>query len=422
MYSQTQVPRVETQRSTQVSDVSAQSGDADLMVNNLIYEQPKALSLATHKNYQKNYFQRDTYDGSTATTAICDWNTGSSYVNTFNSYLTFELEINGQSSFGSGSAMNVIREIRIRSRSGTELDRLTRANLWSKFHSKYTNADDYITKFGQVQGFGRVLASGVKEKYCLPLTVISPFFAPMKGQLLPPQLASGLHIEIVFEDIRTAFTSSTNPSIYTVSNIDFQLECVELTDETQKTINMESADNGLEYAYERVYTNVSQNPTNQTTSSIQIRKAVSQACYATSIVLDSANQIDLTADSIKSINWETVNFQYRLGAIYFPNQRVEGAVDGVESYLISQQTYDKLQNPSFESSVGLNDFKTGLGVMACSMEKDTHLNMSGLPINNSRVLELNCEFVSVTAPRDIITFLTYCSVARTYIDNVAVAI
>jgi hypothetical protein len=47
------LPYIETQRSTQVSDVSQQDGSADLMVNNLIYAQPAALSLAVARTYKK---------------------------------------------------------------------------------------------------------------------------------------------------------------------------------------------------------------------------------------------------------------------------------------------------------------------------------------------------------------------------------
>ncbi len=55
---------------------------------------------------------------------ICDWNTGTSYVNCDNSYLSFKAAITGSpppiavptASFGSGSAMNVINEVSIQSR------------------------------------------------------------------------------------------------------------------------------------------------------------------------------------------------------------------------------------------------------------------------------------------------------------------
>jgi hypothetical protein len=432
------VPRVETQRSDQVSDVSAQQGSADLLVNNLVYTQPKALSLAVKRTYDRQYFQRNTYSGSTSETAICDWNTGTSYVKAPNSYLTFTVLPTatggvGTCNFGSGSAMNVIREVRLKSRSGTELDRLERANLWSKFDSLWQMPQSHLANIGTSQGFSvdgitaTTMTSAEKTRFIIPLTNLSPFFRPMKGQLIPPQLASGLQIQIVFEDFRTALTQ-TAASVgtitgYTVGDIQFQTDNVDLTDDTQKTLNMESADNGLEYSYERIYTNISQQPSASLTASVQVRKAVSQACFATSLVIDSATSIDPLADSLVTVPWDVTSFNYRLGSLYFPNQRLEDPLlDGKEAYIIAQQTYDKLQNPYNESSVSIVDFTGSQSVMASSFEKDTHLNMSGLPINNSRVLELNCEFAAFTGARDIITFLQYCVVSRSFIDNVAVAI
>lgn len=44
------MPNKEVQRSDQVSDVSAQAADSDLAVNNLVYENPDALSLAVSRS------------------------------------------------------------------------------------------------------------------------------------------------------------------------------------------------------------------------------------------------------------------------------------------------------------------------------------------------------------------------------------
>ena len=51
------------------------------------------------------------------------------------------------------------------------------------------------------------------------------------------------------------------------------LDTLDLTDDTQRTINMESVSEGLEYTYERVYTAVSQVPSLQLQLASQVRKA-----------------------------------------------------------------------------------------------------------------------------------------------------
>ena len=185
---------------------------------------------------------------------------------------------------------------------------------------------------------------------------------------------------------------------------------------------MESAQDGLEYTYERIFTSVSQLPIGQLSLSQQVRKAVSQACFATSITMSQADKINVAVDSLNSIQFNYTNFQYRLGALYFPNQEVSDAADGTEAYLIAQQVYDKLKNSYSEGSVTKSQFKLLHGVLAASFEKDTSLNVSGLPVNSSRVLELNASYAAVTEALEVITFLQYCSVARIFVDNIACAI
>ena len=429
------LPYVEPQRSTMTSDVSNESGDADLVINNLVYEQPKALSLAVSRTYSNQYFQRNDYlNASKSTTAVIDLNTGTSYINLLNSYLTFRVNaIGGTANFGCGSAMNVINEVRIRSRSGTELDRVELANLWSLKDSLYSKPDDYLKGFGRAQGFGPTrsgadnaeIYAGVvaAQRFCLPLSVIAPFFRPLKQNLLPPQLASGLRIEIVFEDFRTALFQKTGTVIgYDITDIRIVVDAVDMTDDTQRVINMESATEGLEYAYERVFTSVSQVPSLQLNNSIQVRKAVSQSSFATALSIRTADRVDVTLDSFLSPGFPYKAYQFRLGSLYFPHQRVQtGVNDLTEAYILACSTYDKVKHPFAPTSVSISDYLNGHSILATSFEKDTTLQLSGLPINNSRVLELNVEYEQVLSALDVVVFLTYVTVARSYIDNCAVA-
>ena len=90
---------------------------------------------------------------------------------------------------------------------------------------------------------------------------------------------------------------------YDLKSLEFNFDCVELTDDTQRALNMESASDGLEYAYERIFSATTQQPSLQTNVSKQIRKAVSQACFVTSIAISQADRIDITQDSMASIQF-----------------------------------------------------------------------------------------------------------------------
>ena len=441
-----QMPYSEPTQTTMVSAVSVEdSRDSDLMVNNLMYSQPKALSLATNRTYTKAYFQRASYKGDRSTTMICDWNSGTSFVNCANSYLVLDVKTSADgvtgAGFGSGSAVNLINEIRIKSRSGVELSRIQNVNTWSLFDSVYHRTSQNLNTVGILEGFNKdrdptagyfftTQSAGNESpsiKFTIPLGCLSTYFRPLDGQLMPPQLASGLRIELSLEDYRTALTqildvAGTVVTGYEITDCYFQLDQVEMTDETQRAINMDSAKDGLEWSYERVYTTLSQLPINQTSASVQVRKAVSQACYAYSLVVNQADKIDITKDSLVAIPYNTDTFQYRCGSLYFPFSRIEKGSDGRESCMIAYETFDKLRHQFHETSVTPSEFKSKFGIMAASLERDQSLQFSGLAVNNSRTLELDCTFVSVTEPQEIITFLVYCGVARAFIDNTSVAV
>jgi len=439
-----QMPYSEPQQTTMVSAVSVQDErDADLMVNNLMYSQPKALSLATNRTYTKAYLQRSQYKGDRSTTMIADWNSGTSFVNCANSYLVLDVKVTADgitsSGFGSGSAVNLINEIRIKSRSGVELSRIQNVNTWSLFDSVYNRTAQNLDTVGILEGFSKDRLPGTAKfdtdavgespstKFVIPLSCLSTYFRPLDGQLMPPQLASGLRIELSLEDYRTALTqvSGAGASVvtgYEITDCYFQLDQVELTDETQRSINMESAKDGLEWSYERVFASTSQLPANQTTTSVQLRKAVSQACYVYSIPISTADKTDITKDSLVAVTYNADTFQYRLGSLYFPFQRIEGGSDGRESCMIAYQTFDKLRHAFHETSVTPTEFKNKFGIMAASLERDQSLQFSGLAVNNSRTLELDATFESVAEGQEIITFLVYCGVARAFIDNTSVAV
>ena len=449
------LPRMETQRA------SADSKRGDLLVNNLIYRQPQALSLAKSRTQVKQFFQEADYESAQSKTAICDWNTGSSYIDVGNSYLGFEIYAkntagNSPFSFGIGSVMNAIERITIRSRSGTELERLEGANLWSRIDSDFSMSSNRKETMGSLMGMG-----GEPQIYdqqgvpsprldytttasdgsfsspvtlMIPLKRLCPFFRPLKSQLLPPQLASGLHIEIVFEKTASVFlqpdAATDLITTYDVKDIHFLLDTVNLSDETQKTINMESADNGLEWVTPRVFTAKTSMPSGQNQVSVQVRKSCSQATMAYSIQQSISDLNDVKKDSMMSrVNvWKTT-WQYRIGSMFFPQQPVVDMESftstGAKSYYEALYAFDKPKHPYHSGSVNIRSFNQGKSVYAMSASKNDDLFLSGLPINNSRVLEFNLEIEEPAggeSDRMLTTFLEYIQVVKCYVDNTAVAI
>lgn len=408
-------------------DMTEQKSKGDLMVNNLIYQQPKALSLAVNRTLKKQYFQKSTY--SPLETAVCDWNSGSDYVSIDDSYLLLDItSVGGDAHFGSGSILNCIERIVITSRSGTELDRLERANIINKQMMRFGHSQDWILTSGSKMGLGTnglasdgtVLTAGVSRRHIIPLKYLCGFFRPVNDQMIPPSLAAGMRIEITFADYRNAlYQKSATVTNYTVDKIEFSLDCVTLADDTQKSLNEEASKSGLEYTFPRFYT--SSSTVLSTAVNLQIRKAVSMAKSVHTFLLTQSNLTDVTADSQASAALDFESWGYRLGGLHFPNQPIRDDVQHLQTYAIAEATWERSGDHK-PPGVGWSIFESTNGELTASLERDQRLNLSGLPLNNSRVLELDAKLNAYTVPLEAVSFLQYVCVCRSYLDNTVVAL
>lgn len=404
----------------------------DLRVNNLVYRQPDSLSLATNRTMKRQKFQQSSY--SDGETAIINFNTGSDYIKGCNSYLVFDLLLTGTTptgNFGMGSAINVIDNILITTRSGTELDRVQSLNLLSAKTLRHMNSQDWVDHYGTLLGMGSTgiaatdaaNLSATNAKFVIPLSKLSGVFDPVGGLLMPPMLGAGLEIRLGLADYRTAiFQKGGTVTGYTISNISIMCDCVSLSDRVQKTLNDEAGKNGLEYTYHRHHT--AKTTATSTDVSLQISKSVAQAQTLIACLVTQADVLDVTADSFASEAWDITQWQTRIGSLYQPNEAVKDTgSDALESFFMLQAVHDKAKYGHAENAVSLTDFKTnGMAVVATSFERDQALNLSGQAVNNSRQVELNITLGSWSANIEVTSFLQYACVCKAFIDNTSVSI
>lgn len=435
-------PRVNTMVDEDMPSKMSKEGKDDMLVNNLIYRQPVDLSLAKSRTHVKQFFQRSDFNNAGGQTAICDWNTGSSYINVANSFLVLEFKLSTDDAprvynFGkNGSAMNCINRIMVRTKAGSEIDRVDYVPLWSRTDTQYNCTRDYKDSAMSLAGYGVDYATSSPSlavspyKVAIPLERLAPIFNPLKKQLMPPQLASGLHIEIVFEDLGSAFTAAgplVNPK-FDISNIHFLLDQVLISDEAQKAISVESAETGLEWVTPRIYSLQTSLPAGVTNANVQIRKAVSQATRAWTVVQNASIYGSTSFDSTASIEQPgSVKWQYNLGSLYFPNQEVvdTNSLSPVSSMLEALYAFDKTKDGSFSVPVTIDDFKTDSGILAMTANRDDELFLSGLNINNSRALQFKLDATwlpSDTGSHLLTSFLEYMQVVKCYSDQSVVSI
>ena len=271
---------------------------------------------------------------------------------------------------------------------------------------------------------------------------------------------------------------------YTISGAEFSLCSVQLSDAIQRTLNEYSAVNGLEIVYTDydMTTSPIQATTNGTSVYTEVRKSASRALMAFARIIPNYNKdmIQRTCDSNASViqynedignggrGW--LDYQWQLGSLYFPQQKIiaKTAFDmGTLAYSHTLDAFDRFAGtvscmlklskgsggkdksaltrtqksanwamvpgaapPDLLSQERLyilgqpGTFQGGGEVIAVSLERSSLFNLSGIPINNSRVLALRGNFSSVPTSycnsHTLHIFLKYVKLARIFLNNVEV--
>jgi hypothetical protein len=271
---------------------------------------------------------------------------------------------------------------------------------------------------------------------------------------------------------------------YQVVRPELSLCSVQLSDAIQRTLNEYSAVNGLEIVYtdyDLTHSPVTAVPSG-TSVYTEVRKSASRALQAFARMVPMYTDADVrrTSDSNASTiqyaedlqtggkGW--MDYQWQLGSLYFPQQKVSatGAYDmaslayahtldafdrfsGVVSCMLplTGKKRDKqkigltrmltLQNwtqipgaapPDLLSQERLyvlgkpGSFQGGGEVISVSLERSSLFNLSGIPINNSRVLAIRGQYSSVPTwycqGHTLNIYLKYVKLARIFLNNVEV--
>jgi len=447
-----------------------------IAVNDLTYVLEPDLSVATNKTHKVHFFQANNY--TSGQNAICILNSGADYIDTRRSWLQFDVTLPGEDNghFGAnGSACNLISQITVSTRSGDVLCQLFDYNLMQAILLPITYDKGWVDTVGQTMGFGGKIKSGSKQRLMIPMYVLAPLFS--YGRLMPAMLMSGLRIEILWADTKTALEMKGGDVFpaYTVSDPQFVLSSIQLSDSIQRSLNELSATNGLEI----VYTDYERTPFTQnnalTNAHIEIRKSCSRALKAFArirqrnfdqrVVDDEAkaNPLYISGgvgpegryDSFKSENQAPVfEYQWQLGSLYFPQQPVRAPENAEGCKQVKLSTYSHLleacdkyhdgARPMYTSyygthakpftyrTIATSDDTDDTGsyvhdahTIAVTLERSTMFNLAGVPVNNSRVLTLHARLLGssseVAVPnRQIDVFLKYVKLARVFLNNVEV--
>ena len=415
------------------SDDNKSSGGNALIMghNGLLYQMPQKLSTTVNRTFDRQYAQRSQYNE--GQTIVFDLNTGTSYMDPANAMLTFNLAIaftagTGDVSFGSGAgACSVIEEIRIISKNGAELDRIQNANILAKIMSDWTY-DPVGLNYLQMAGKDFTYQDPVVDrKWVIPLRLLSGFFRPtVKDMLIPAGLASGLRIEITLaRAARVLHRVAGTGTGLSFSVQDPEILCMlhDLNDPTQAVLMAESASNGLEYTFPSYFATTLN--TEQTSINEQVKKAVSQCTrvFSTAFNVSGANSVTLeNRDGFETITADDLgSYQYRVGSSYYPKNSISNSV---EAWYVTSATFGKNKSTDMPCSVNLEGYSVGNKfLIGAPLQTHDRFNLSGLPINNSSVLELRLGLNNGAGlTRQLVVFMEYVSVSRTFINKTSIKI
>lgn len=398
--------------------------DKLLDVNDLVYLMPKNLSLASARNLKEYVAQKSNYSSSESS-VIITIQSGAQYVNWAASHLRFKLDINkqgpvytGGTTWGEGSAFNLFREVIITSRSGQEICRLDRCNVYRLHKDRLHMSSEELASVGSLMGYDRDVVTGTvaptTTEWIIPMSKVAGCFDSKK--LMPNWLASGLRIELRLESPATAFVGPDAVLSYTIVDPKVVCDTFHLNDAAMKKLNEISARNGLEYVFQAQHAVSDNFTTSQTT--VDVNKAVSRALGCTAITRQINNIGDGAVDSLTCEAFDIAQSQFRLGSQYFPHQPLESLA---EHYFNTLYTTEKLQS-THPSSVSLADYETKHGVITTNLERSNILALSGLPINNSMTLSLDARYGTTPAGgRQLTLFLEHVVVAKIFVNNCSIS-
>ncbi len=407
------------------------SDNSVLFTNNLLYQLPVPVSVATNRTVKKQWFQNRQYDA--GQTMTCLWNTGTDFIDHANSSLVFRVKVEGKENeawtcgWGSGSAMNLVRNIRIYHRSGTVFTNTQKMNLYRKTTDNYVQNEEWFKSVGQLMGYTTkdpntglypdifsYALPGVSDEitFVIPLEKVHSFFDPEGGVFIPSNISSGLRVEIDLETPEIALLNggveAGSPSGYKIIDCYFRTSSVSLMDSAQASINTSAQKQSLEYLYTDIFTSQNSHPGQNASVNLDINKSVA-FCNGAYCVTQDQTSLNNIGDDAMICPYKTGSWWYSLGSNHYPNQKIE---DSRIAYHNSLMVFDKLKHDFKNTSVTLQQFNTENGIYSVTLERDTSLALSASPVNASRALRFELFYNQPPDAQLVTCYMTYLTSAR----------
>jgi len=422
-----------------------------LPINDLLYTRTAPSNPVVERTQKKSYAE-----GGSGTTysdldhMIFNLQTGTDFIDPLQSFMVFEIQATCDPVAGVdlllsfiGSAMNLIRDSQVETRSGKEMDRLEQANILAYHkimgddpeHSSHNLSGLMMAntkhKLSDVSARNIITILDTKgasdwHKVMIPLKYISPIFDSEK--LMPPHLARGLKVDCTLEAFKTAFvewTATPQADGYTVRKPFILTDNYRMADSVLEFLNADFASkkSGLVYEYFSYHT--TKTTTSDTNLDVEVRRSVSMAVDLFACTRLSTNKTLLGLDSFASYLVDKDDrVQFRIGSHYLPNAPSEGIVELYAQYLYYANLLrdEKVSGITYGEFLGRltntpgADVNYGSGKFCTTLQRNAILDLSGIAINNSMTLAIEAT-LGVAASRNVSLFLRHLRRAVLFLES-----
>lgn len=294
-----------------------------------------------------------------------------------------------------------------------------------------------------------------KKRFIIPLSSLSQFFRTT-DKLIPAALASGLRVEFQLNQnllpFRTYIPNATSVApatndgnapinwdadasvSYKITSPRMLLDSYQLTDSIQRAMNETIASSGVEMPFVASYHNRFSGGGSLSSFNIEVRKAVSRALTLVvkpsvtlgqnSALLDAHNTP--TSGYLPGTGFNLKSYQVRVGSLHFPHQPISGDNAASVTKSLYHHTIrsgaSAFKRPNAPGSLSWSRFSSDGQVVWTDLERSSVQNLTGIPINNSRVVELAlaCQNGNLNAGMELNLYLFYVRLVRVFLNNVEV--
>lgn len=324
--------------------------------NGLDYQPTDQRVLAKSRTLIRSAFTKTSYSAPNEK-ATCYLSYGDAMIDPYNSYLMFDITLtdsthtntNETVTSQNGSALNIIDNINLRSRSGENIERAMNINIRQYHMLRWDNTFDYRDSIQSTfHAKGDVDYNNTKNSnnrtVCIPLSELGlGVFRPDRGVLLPAKLIAGMTVDIQFADNWTAFThpndASGKANSYIVSNMAFVLDSVVVSDQVLHLLNKQaSSEEGLSLSW-KSWAVQHNTLTAGTSVDVSFRSALSDALRGFVVLTDTttpatdALKTTVNRMNSKAVDWTASQFKY--GNNYYPLAQTTKSATGssMEAYM-----------------------------------------------------------------------------------------